>query len=271
MVAKTRRALGTQRVGHAGTLDPMATGVLVLGVGAATKLLQYIVDGAKRYEATIRLGITTVTDDREGEILATVDASHITDEEIVKALATFVGDIQQRPSSVSAIKVDGKRAYDLVRSGAKVELAARKVHIEKIEILTIRRAEFLEIDIVVDCGAGTYIRAIARDLGEALEVGGHLTSLNRTLVSPFTISDAVKLGEQVQLLDTFQSIGKVMPTRILSHDELGELSFGRPIAANSTDGSYAAASPQGRFAALIENRESGGKILAHPTLVAVKE
>ena len=153
VVAKARRALGTKRVGHAGTLDPMATGVLVLGVGAATKLLQYIVDGAKRYEATIRLGITTVTDDREGEILSTANTSEVTDEEIARVLATFVGDIQQRPSSVSAIKVDGKRAYDLVRSGEKVELPAREVHIERIEVLEIRRGEFLEIDIIVDCGA----------------------------------------------------------------------------------------------------------------------
>ncbi len=271
VVAKARRALGTKRVGHAGTLDPMATGVLVLGVGAATKLLQYIVDGAKRYEATIRLGITTVTDDREGEILSTANTSEVTDEEIARVLATFVGDIQQRPSSVSAIKVDGKRAYDLVRSGEKVELPAREVHIERIEVLEIRRGEFLEIDIIVDCGAGTYIRAIARDLGEVLGVGGHLTSLRRTLVSPFTASDAAKLGDELDLLDTFESIGKVMPTRTLSHDELGELSFGRPIPANATQGIYAAASPQGKFAALLENRESAGKTLAHPTLVAVKE
>ncbi len=271
VVAKARRALGTKRVGHAGTLDPMATGVLVLGVGAATKLLQYIVDGAKRYEATIRLGVSTVTDDREGEVLATSDTSAVADDEIARILGTFVGKIQQRPSSVSAIKVDGKRAYDLVRSGEKVELPAREVSIEKIDILEIRRGEFLDIDIAVECGAGTYIRAIARDLGEALQVGGHLTSLRRTLVSPFTETDAQKLGDDLRLLDTFQSIGKVLPTRILNDEELAELSFGRVIGANEGPGIYAAATPQGKFAALIENRESAGKTLAHPTLVAVKE
>lgn len=273
VVAKMRKLLGTKRVGHAGTLDPMATGVLVLGTGNATKLLQYIVDGAKRYEATILLGTTTVSDDREGEVIATKDSLHITDEEIHSGLAKYVGKIQQRPSSVSAIKVDGKRAHERVRDGEVVELPAREVEITSINVLEIRRSTFVEIDIVVECGAGTYIRAIARDLGEALEVGGHLTSLRRTLVSPFDISVATKLGDFTpdQVIPTLAGISKILPTRSLTFDEMAEISFGRALDPNPGPGLFAAASPDGRFAALLENREISGKSSAHPTLVAVKE
>ena len=273
VVAKMRKILGTKRVGHAGTLDPMATGVLVLGTGNATKLLQYIVDGAKRYEATIQLGTTTVSDDREGEIIMTKDSLHITDEAIHSGLAKYVGKIQQRPSSVSAIKVDGKRAHERVRDGEVVELPAREVEITSISVLEIRRSTFVEIDIVVECGAGTYIRAIARDLGEALEVGGHLTSLRRTLVSPFDISVATKLGDFTpdRVIPTLAGISKILPTRSLTFDEMAEISFGRALDPNPAPGLFAAASPDGKFAALLENQEISGKNSAHPTLVAVKE
>ena len=273
VVAKMRKVLGTKRVGHAGTLDPMATGVLVLGVGNATKLLQYIVDGAKRYEATIQLGTSTLSDDREGEILQVRDCLHITDVEIHEGLARYVGKIQQRPSSVSAIKVDGKRAHERVRDGEVVELPAREVEITAITVCEIRRTTHIEIDIVVDCGAGTYIRAIARDVGEVLSVGGHLTSLRRTLVSPFDVSEAVKIGDFTpeMVVPTLAGIAKILPVRELTFDEMAEISFGCALAPNGAAGLFAAASPSGTFAALLENREVSGKNHAHPTLVAVKE
>ena len=162
--------------------------VLVIGIGDATKFLQHIVAGKKKYLATIRLGVTTTTDDCEGAVLEERDCSSIQDLEVSQALAHFVGQIEQVPSSVSAIKVQGRRAYDLVREGKAVELKARTVEIQKLQVLGIRRTDGLEVDIEVTCSAGTYIRAIARDLGRALGVGGHLTSLRRTLVAPFTLS-----------------------------------------------------------------------------------
>ena len=267
VVAKARKKCGTKRVGHAGTLDPMATGVLVLGVGNATKLLQYVVDGKKCYEATIKLGIATHTDDREGEVLSTADTSGLTDEAIRTELEKFVGTIMQRPSSVSAIKIDGKRAHERVRSGEVVEIPAREVTIYSIDIAAIRGSD---VDIVVTCSAGTYIRAIARDLGEALGVGGHLTSLRRTLVSPFAINECADLESSV-VIPTADGISRMMPTRMLSSEELIEIGFGRTIACSESDGVVAALGLDGSFAALLENRDFAGKRLATPTLVAVKE
>jgi len=267
VVAKARKKCGTKRVGHAGTLDPMATGVLVLGVGNATKLLQYVVDGKKCYEATIKLGIATHTDDREGEVLSTADTSGLTDEAIRTELEKFVGTIMQRPSSVSAIKIDGKRAHERVRSGEVVEIPAREVSIYSIDIAAIRGSE---VDIVVTCSAGTYIRAIARDLGEALGVGGHLTSLRRTLVSPFAINECADLESSV-VIPTADGVSRMMPTRMLSSEELIEIGFGRTIASSDSDGVVAALGLDGSFAALLENRDFAGRRFATPTLVAVKE
>ena len=274
VVAKIRKRFGTKRVGHAGTLDPMATGVLVIGIGNATKLLQYIVDGAKSYEATIALGAATHTDDKEGDVISVADSSVlkvITEELIKDGLATFVGNIQQKPSSVSAIKIDGKTAHQRVREGEVVDLPARAVTISKIDVLSI---EFLEqailVRVIVDCSAGTYIRAIARDLGNLLKVGGHLTSLRRTLVSPFDFSEAGGI-EESEIIDTADGIGRVLPTRALSFEEMSEISFGRSISANLEDGIFAALSPSGSFAALVENKDSGGKAVAAPKLVAVQE
>ena len=267
VVAKARKKCGTKRVGHAGTLDPMATGVLVLGVGNATKLLQYVVDGKKCYEATIKLGIATHTDDREGEVLSTADTSGITDAAIRTELKKFVGTIMQRPSSVSAIKIDGKRAHERVRSGEVVEIPAREVTIYSIDIAAIRGSD---VDIVLTCSAGTYIRAIARDLGEALGVGGHLTSLRRTLVSPFSINECADLESSI-VIPTADGISRMMPTRALSSEELIEIGFGRTIASSESDGVVAALGLDGSFAALLENRDFAGKRLATPTLVAVKE
>ena len=273
VVAKIRRRLGTKKVGHAGTLDPMATGVLVLGVGNATRLLQYVVDGVKAYDATISLGKATVTDDVEGEVVFAADLERlksVSDEEIRSFLATLVGVIAQRPSSVSAIKVNGKSAHQRVRDGEVVDLPAREVIIEAIDIHAITRTETdISISVSVRCSAGTYIRAIARDLGEALEVGGHLTALRRTLVSPFTI-DECKSWEDAELLSTATGISRILPTRTLDVEELNEISFGRAINANSTEEVTAALNAAGDFAALLENRELGKKKFATPTLVALK-
>lgn len=271
VVAKVRKRFGTKKVGHAGTLDPMATGVLVLGIGTATRLLQYITDGSKEYEATIRLGISTHTDDREGDVLSTHDVSGIDEVEIAEFLATQIGKISQKPSSVSAIKIDGKSAHQRVREGEVVDIPAREVEIYELEIKDIRRSgEVMDIDVRVKCSAGTYIRSIARDLGAALNVGGHLIALRRTLVSPFTIADCASWQEG-ELISVTDGIAKVLPMRILDFNEMNEISFGRYLAPNPTTGTFAATSPQGEFAALLENKVVAEKTVAAPIMVAVKE
>ncbi|MDX2377395.1 tRNA pseudouridine(55) synthase TruB [Microbacterium sp. LRZ72] len=195
VVARARRALGTRKIGHAGTLDPMATGLLVLGVESATRLLTYLVGLDKTYEATIRLGSATTTDDAEGETLdvASLDTiERVTDPDIAAGVAALTGAISQVPSSVSAIKVDGRRAYDLARKGEDVTLAARAVTVARFDLRAVRRAAgTIDLDVVIDCSSGTYIRALARDLGADLGVGGHLTALRRTRVGPFAVDDAV--------------------------------------------------------------------------------
>ncbi len=198
VVARCRKLLGTRKVGHAGTLDPMATGVLVLGVERATKLLGLLALTTKAYTATIRLGQATTTDDAEGDVVASADASGVTDDEIAAQVHTLTGDIQQIPSSVSAIKVDGRRAHALIRAGEEFELAPRSVTVSRFEVIG-RRTEgtFVDLDVEVECSSGTYVRALARDLGIALiGVGGHLTSLRRTRVGPFTLEHARTLGQR---------------------------------------------------------------------------
>ncbi len=267
VVAVARRALGTRKVGHAGTLDPMATGVLVLGFGNGTRLLQYITDGDKSYSATIVLGVSTITDDHEGEIVTTSDASNVLDEEIRKHLALMVGTIQQRPSSVSAVKVGGERAYDRVRAGEVFELDARTVTISQLDIKEIRHLDkTVEVDIDVTCSAGTFIRAIARDLGNALGVGGHLRALRRTRVAGFPISQAItfeslKAGDfsPLVLADVARATFSI---RELGLDEVQELSFGRPLMANLTDEIFAALSPDNRLIALLKNSDDKAKPIA---------
>ncbi len=189
VVARVRRVMGTRKVGHAGTLDPMATGVLVVGINRATRLLGYLALHDKRYLATMRLGSSTVTDDREGEVLSAAEPKalkSVGDDEIIAAVSSFRGQIEQRPSSVSAIKVDGRRAYDRVRAGEEVELASRSVEITRLDITSVEHLEeFIDVKLDVECSTGTYIRALARDIGTRLEVGGHLTSLRRIRVGPF--------------------------------------------------------------------------------------
>lgn len=267
VVAVARKALGTRKVGHAGTLDPMATGVLVLGFGNGTRLLQYITDGDKSYTATIILGAATITDDREGEVISESDASKITDEQIKTGLAKMIGEIQQRPSSVSAVKVDGERAYDRVRAGEVFELAARTITISALDILEIRHlGARIEIDIDVTCSAGTFIRAIARDLGSDLQVGGHLSALRRTRVAGFPISQAISFEDlkaqsfnPLELADVARATFQV---RELGLDEVQELSFGRPLVANASDLIFAALSPDDRLIALLKNESGKAKPIA---------
>jgi len=267
VVAIGRRALNTRKVGHAGTLDPMATGVLVLGFNNGTRLLQYITDGDKSYTATIVLGASTSTDDHEGEITSTADASQVSDEDIKRILATMVGEIMQRPTNVSAIKVDGKRAYDRARSGEEFELPARKVTISQLDVLGIRHKEATTlVDVAVTCSAGTYIRAIARDLGAELKVGGHLNVLRRTRVAGFSLDQAIGIdqlkGGNFSTLELADVARATFPVRDLGFEEVNELSFGRPLAPNASDAITAALSPDNRLIALLKNSIDKAKPVA---------
>ena len=258
VVAVGRKALGTRKVGHAGTLDPMATGVLVLGFGNGTRLLQYITDGDKSYVATIVLGASTVTDDKEGEVLTSTDASKVNDADIEKILKGMIGTIAQRPSSVSAVKVGGERAYDRVRAGEKFELESRQITISQLDILAVRHlAATTEVDIEVTCSAGTFIRAIARDLGEALKVGGHLSALRRTRVAGFSEKDAVSFQDLKDQKFTPLKLADVarvtFSVRELTLEEVTELSFGRPLSENGTTSITAAMSPDNRLIALLKD------------------
>ena len=270
VVAMARKKLDTKKVGHAGTLDPMATGVLVLGVGIATRLLTYITDGKKSYQGKISLGSATHTDDKEGDVIFTAPENKlqlITDSQIKEQLAGFVGNIKQKPSSVSAIKIDGKSAHARVRAGENVEIPERDITIDEIEVKQISHlASSIEIDLSVTCSAGTYIRAIARDLGEKLEVGGHLTQLRRTLVSPFTLEQCKDIAD-AQLISIAEVIEKLFPIRRLDFSESREILFGRTIDQNQQTGVVAALDAQGEFLALLENKAQGSKIIAAPILV----
>lgn len=252
VVARLRKRLGTKQIGHAGTLDPMATGVLVLGVNNATKFLDYIVQGRKRYRGIIRLGQSTTTDDRESEVISSASPLHITEDEIRSELGKLVGTIMQAPSSVSAIKVDGRRAFDRVRSGEKVDLPEREVRIYSLEIIEIARDEFIDITIDVSCSAGTYIRAIARDLGVRLGVGGHLTSLRRTEVAPFTLHECVDL-ENPSVIPLVAALKGIMPFRIVTADEIRELRFGRTINRSEFTEPGIALADNGEVIAIIKN------------------
>jgi tRNA pseudouridine55 synthase len=267
VVAIGRRALNTRKVGHAGTLDPMATGVLVLGFNNGTRLLQYITDGDKSYTGTIVLGASTTTDDHEGEVTSTTDASKLSQDEIKQILAAMVGEIMQRPTNVSAIKVDGKKAYDRARSGEEFELPSRKVTISQLDVLDIRHKELTtEIDIAVTCSAGTYIRAIARDLGAELKVGGHLNALRRTRVAGFALDNSVAIDQlksgDFTTLDLADVARATFSVRELELDEVNELSFGRPLSANASEDIFAALSPDNRLIALLKNSLDKAKPVA---------
>ncbi|SFL84475.1 tRNA pseudouridine(55) synthase TruB [Geodermatophilus ruber] len=264
VVARARRALSVRRVGHAGTLDPMATGLLVLGVGTATRLLGHVGGHDKTYEATLRLGQATVTDDREGEVLATASTAHLDDAAIAAALTEQTGPLQQVPSSVSAVKVGGRRSYDRVRAGEEVVLEPRSVTVHRLDVHRITRPtpHLVDVDVTVACSAGTYIRAIARDAGAALGVGGHLTALRRTVSGPFSVGHAAPVEEAAAaltgeggpgFLPLTEGARAVFPERLLTPEEAVALSYGQRIAATGTAGLHAAVDGEGRLVALVED------------------
>lgn len=312
VVARLRRLTGTRRVGHAGTLDPMATGVLILGVNKATKLLTWITGESKTYETVIRLGRSTVTDDAEGEATATAGASAMaaaTPEAIAAAVRELTGEILQAPSAVSAIKVDGQRSYARVRSGEEVSLRPRPVTVSEFSVHAVHPAEtadgspVLDVAATVSCSSGTYVRALARDLGEALGTGGHLTALRRTRIGEVGLADAVGLeelaarrerGEPLPLLPLEEAARRLFRVRELSAEEAGDVSQGRWIAP--TEGSVgsgsdavrdrepgraedagtgvvpasdlaAAFAPGGELVALVQDQRRRGRDVAVPHLV----
>lgn len=263
VVARTRRAFGTRKIGHAGTLDPMATGLLVLGIEGATRLLTYVVGADKTYLATIRLGEATTTDDAEGEIVARADAEKM--DAVIPALlgesiAALTGDISQVPSSVSAIKVDGRRAYDRVRAGEEVELTSRAVTVSRFEVLAERRTtDAIDLDVVVDCSSGTYVRALARDLGASLSVGGHLTALRRTRVGPFDVADAVGIDDLdgARPLSAGAAASQVLQRLDVTAEEARDLRHGKRLLdqAERLGGAQAAAiDPDGALVGIVERR-----------------
>jgi tRNA pseudouridine55 synthase len=270
-VARTRRLAGTRKVGHAGTLDPMATGLLVLGVNSSTRLLTYVVGLDKEYLATIRLGQSSTTDDAEGDELtrATVEqVAAIAETAVAAGIADLTGSISQQPSAVSAIKVDGKRAYARVRAGEDVQLASRSVTVSEFELLSsTHRDGFLDLEVRVECGSGTYIRALARDLGAALGVGGHLTALRRTRIGPFRIEDAATL-EQVDatadLISPADAATRLLPRLDLSAEQAIDLGHGKRITVErdaTRTGPVAAIAPDGRLVGLVEYRGDQAKSL----------
>lgn len=264
VVGQCRRLFGTRKVGHAGTLDPMATGVLVVGIERATKILGLLTATDKSYSATIRLGQTTTTEDAEGEALQSISAAHVTDEQIESAVAPLRGDIEQVPSTVSAIKVAGQRAYKLAREGQTVELAARPVRIDRFEVLAVRRVdEFVDVDVDVDCSSGTYIRALARDVGAALGVGGHLTALRRTKVGRYGLDEARTLDDLADEARLSYSLDEAclvgFPRRDLSVEETEDTRHGRALKPAGIDGVYAATAPDGRVIALLQDGSSRTK------------
>lgn len=241
VVAAARKALGTRKVGHAGTLDPMATGLLVLGVGTSTRLLTYLVGADKTYTATIRLGSATVTDDAEGDVISTADRAvmdAITDDDINRKIAALTGAIEQRPSAVSAIKVDGQRAYNLVRAGDDVVLDARTVIVSRFESHAIRRSPgAIDVDVTVDCSSGTYIRALARDIGAALDCGGHLTALRRTRVGSLSVEDACTVDDisAERLVAATRIAGDLFPVLTATDAEAVDFGHGKKIATKTPD------------------------------------
>jgi tRNA pseudouridine55 synthase len=258
VVGRCRRIFGTRKVGHAGTLDPMATGVLVIGIERATKLLGLLTATDKSYAGTIRLGQTTSTEDAEGEVLQSIPADHVTAAELESAMAALRGDIDQVPSAVSAIKVDGQRAYKLAREGKAVELAPRRLRIERFDVREIRRSgPFVDVDVEVDCSSGTYIRALARDVGAALGVGGHLTALRRTRVGNFGLEEARTLDQLADepalsySLDDACLLG--FPRRDLSAVEAEHARHGRALKPAGIGGIYAATAPDGCVIALLSD------------------
>jgi tRNA pseudouridine55 synthase len=259
VVARVRRLTSTRKVGHAGTLDPMATGVLLVGIGRATRLLGHLTLTEKAYDATVRLGEATTTDDAEGEPLGTASAAHLTERDVLEAARAFVGEIEQRPSSVSAVKVGGRRAYARVRAGEQVDLPARLVTVHELDVTAVRAAgAHLDVDVSVRCSSGTYVRALARDLGDALAVGGHLTALRRTAVGPFTLRDAHPLdavADDGAVLDLAAVARRCFASYALDEEQARDVGYGRRLTVRlDRSGPVAVFGPDGRFLALYEQR-----------------
>ena len=274
VVGRCRRIFGTRKVGHAGTLDPMATGVLVVGIERATKILGLLTATDKSYAATIRLGQTTSTEDAEGEVLQTVSALDVTDDQIAAAVGELRGEIDQIPSSVSAIKVDGKRAYKLAREGQAVELAPRRVRIDRFDVTGVtRHGDLVDVDVEVDCSSGTYIRALARDVGASLGVGGHLVALRRTRVGRFGLDRARTLDDLAEQPRLSYSLDDAcllsFPRRDLTDSEADDTRHGRPLKPAAMEGVYAATGPDGQVIALLQdhaNRTKSVVVLRPATL-----
>ncbi|MHA2789205.1 tRNA pseudouridine(55) synthase TruB [Corynebacterium sp. S7] len=259
VVARLRRFFKTKKVGHAGTLDPMATGVLVLGIGRGTKLLAHFVAHDKTYAATIRLGQATSTEDAEGELVSEADASSISDDAIRTAVAELTGTIMQVPSKVSAIKVNGRRAHELVREGIEFELEPREITVFSFDVLEIRRhGQLVDVDVRVHCSSGTYIRAIARDLGARLGVGGHLIALRRETVGSFTLDSARTLDELEEAPEFSMGLDEAMkrawPTLDVTADEYEALAMGKWLEPRGLEGVHAAVGPDGRVVALVAEK-----------------
>jgi len=263
VVAKLRGVLGTRKVGHAGTLDPMATGLLVVGVGPGTKLMTYLSGADKSYLATVRLGVATFTDDAEGETTAVATKDQLeklNPQQILSALGEFEGVQLQLPSRVSAKKIGGKKAYELAREGKEFELKPAEIEIYKIKGSDPRFGEFIDLDIQVECSSGTFIRAIARDLGEKLGVGAHLTKLRRTRVGPFSVDNATNI-ENASPMKMTDAAKALLPVVSIDEQEQTELSFGRALDVQS-ESEYLAAINGDKLVAIV----SGGKRLSPKTV-----
>jgi tRNA pseudouridine55 synthase len=277
VVSRVRKAADTRKVGHAGTLDPMATGLLVTGINSSTRLLTFLVGLDKTYEATIRLGVATDSDDADGTTVTTADTGSVEPDALDAGIAHLTGDIEQVPTTVSAIKVDGRRAYDLARQGVEVELKARPVTVSRFDVLERRDTtvdapdggtiRVIDLDVVVDCTSGTYIRALARDLGEGLGVGGHLTALRRTRIGPFDLRDASTLDDldvAAALIDPVSVARRLFPVWEMTSEQVVDLGHGKRVPAVDADGQrpddegpVAAVTPTGLLAGLVTVR--GGK------------
>ncbi|MCB0885761.1 MAG: tRNA pseudouridine(55) synthase TruB [Propionibacteriaceae bacterium] len=264
VVGRLRRLLGTRKIGHAGTLDPMATGVLILGVNRATRMLGHLALHDKRYLATVRLGESSNTDDADGEVVAVADASALTTDEVDRALDPQRGDILQVPTTVSAIKVDGRRAYVLARAGEQVELKARPVTVSRLDVLGARSSGAVcEVDLDVECSSGTYVRAIARDLGAALGVGGHLTALRRTRIGRYSLDDAVVLGDEPPALMSMADAARLsFPVVELTADQARDVGFGRPLELPVPSNPTGLIAPSGELLALYRPTEAGSRPVA---------
>ncbi len=264
VVGRLRRLLGTRKVGHAGTLDPMATGVLILGVNRATRLLGHLALHDKRYLATVRLGQSSTTDDADGEVVAVADASGLDTTALESALAALRGKIWQVPSAVSAIKVGGKRAYDLVRQGTEVNLNAREVEVSRLEVVSCCPGDgVLDVGIDVECSSGTYVRAIARDLGKSLGVGGHLVSLRRVRIGGYDLSEAVTLGEEPPgLMPMAEAARRSFPCVTVDSRRAADVGFGRRLDVSVPAGVTGIISPEGALLALYRPDGEGSRPVA---------